>query len=56
MYVDNVFQGTTPTPNPILLAAGEHSLMLKHDGYTTYSGTVHIGNGDTTRISIQLQQ
>jgi serine/threonine protein kinase len=56
MYVDNVFQGTTPTPNPILLAAGEHSLVLKHDGYTTYSGTVHIGNGDTTRINIQLQQ
>jgi hypothetical protein len=56
MYVDNVSQGTTPTPNPILLAAGEHSLVLKHEGYTTYSGTVHIGNADTTRINIQLQQ
>jgi serine/threonine protein kinase len=56
MYVDNVFQGTTPTPNPILLAAGDHSLVLKHDGYVTYSGTVHIDKGDTTRISIQLQQ
>jgi serine/threonine protein kinase len=56
MYVDDVFQGTTPTPNPILLAAGDHSLVLKHDGYATYSGTVHIDKGDTTRISIQLQQ
>ena len=56
MYVDNVFQGTTPTPNPILLAVGEHTLVLKHDGYATYSGTVHIDKGDTTRISIQLQQ
>jgi hypothetical protein len=56
IYIDNVFEGTTPTPHPILLAAGEHSLVLKHDGYKPYSGTVHVDERDTTRIKIQLEQ
>jgi len=56
MYIDNIFEGTTPTPHPISLAVGEHSLVLKHDGYKLYSGTVHVDERDTTRIRIQLEQ
>jgi hypothetical protein len=56
MYIDDIFQGTTPTPNPILLAAGEHSLVLKRDGYKPDSSTVHIDNGDITRVRIQLEK
>lgn len=56
IYIDNVFQGTTPTPNPITLPAGEHTVVLKHDGYKTYTGLVHVGKGDTARVKIQLEQ
>ena len=55
MYVDNAYKGTTPTPNPILLTTGQHTLMLKHEGYTTYSETVYIDKGETTRIIIQMR-
>jgi hypothetical protein len=56
LSIDNIFEGTTPTPHPISLAAGEHSLMVQRDGYKSYSGTVHVYEGDTTRIKIQLEQ
>jgi hypothetical protein len=56
IYVDNVFQGTTPTPNPLSLSEGEHSLVLKRDGYQQYASTVHVDNGEVTRIKIQLEK
>jgi hypothetical protein len=55
MYVDDIFEGTTPTANPIPLTAGEHSLVLKRDGYKPYSGTINIYKGDTTRARIKLE-
>ena len=56
LSIDNIFEGTTPTSHPISLAVGEHSLMVQRDGYKSYSGTVHVDEGDTTRIKIQLEQ
>jgi hypothetical protein len=56
MYVDNIFKGTAPTQTPISLAAGEHSLTLTRDGYKTYSGTIHVEQGEITRVKVQLEQ
>ena len=56
LFVDNVYQGTTPTPTPISLAAGDHLIVLKRAGFLTYSGKAHVDKGEITRIKIQMEQ
>jgi serine/threonine protein kinase len=56
LFVDDVYQGTTPTPTPISLAVGDHVIVLKRAGFSTYSGKVHVDRGETTRIKIQMEQ
>ena len=56
IYVDGVFQGTTPTPKPLPLSDGEHSLVLQRKGFKPYSGTVQISAGEVTRKQIRLEK
>jgi hypothetical protein len=54
IYIDGIFQGTTPTPIPIPLSDGEHSLMLQRTGFQAYSETVQISGGQVVRKQIKL--
>jgi serine/threonine protein kinase len=56
IYIDDAYQGTAPTPKPLSLAEGDHKLVLKRDGFKEYSETVHVSQGEVTRIKVQLEQ
>jgi serine/threonine protein kinase len=56
IYIDDAYQGTAPTPKPLSLAEGDHKLVLKRDGFKPYSETVHVVQGEETRIKVQLEQ
>jgi serine/threonine protein kinase len=55
LFVDDVYQGTTPTPTPISLSSGDHLIVLKRAGFLTYTSKVHVDRGETTRIKIQME-
>jgi serine/threonine protein kinase len=54
IYVDGAFKGTAPTPKPIPLSDGEHSLLLQRSGFLPYSETIQIASGQVTRKQIKL--
>ena len=56
VYVDFTMVGTSPTPNPIPLIEGEHTLQLKHDGFKKYEESVLVLKGQTTRIQVNLEK
>ncbi len=56
IYVDDSFQGTTPTPKPLSLSEGDHQVTLKREGFKPFSETVHVARGEVTRVKIQLEQ
>lgn len=56
LYIDGAFIGATPTPKPIALAEGDHTLVLKRDGFKDYSETVHVVTGDTAHVKVQLER
>jgi serine/threonine protein kinase len=56
LYVDGSFIGPTPTPKPIALAEGDHSLVLKRDGFKDHAETVHVVAGDTAHVKVQLER
>jgi hypothetical protein len=55
VYVDTVYQGTTPVTIP-QLAAGSHTVRLTLTGYTEYSGPVTVTAGQTYPLNIPLTQ
>jgi tRNA A-37 threonylcarbamoyl transferase component Bud32 len=54
IYIDGSLQGTAPTPKPLSLIEGDHTLVLKREGFKPYSETVHVVQGELTRIKVQL--
>jgi serine/threonine protein kinase len=56
IYIDGVFEGTAPTPRPLVLAEGEHSLILHREGFKPYSGSVRVTGREVTRVQIQLEK
>jgi len=56
LYVDGLFQGTTPTPKPLSFTEGEHALLLKRDGYKPFSETIRISKGQVTHIQSDLEK
>jgi len=56
IYIDDAYQGTAPTPKPLSLSEGDHSLVLKREGFKPYAQTVHVISGEETKIKVQLEQ
>jgi serine/threonine protein kinase len=56
IYIDNAYQGTAPTPQPLSLSEGDHMVVLKREGFKPHSETVHVAQGEVTRIKVQLEQ
>ncbi|HEX7510734.1 MAG TPA: PEGA domain-containing protein, partial [Chitinivibrionales bacterium] len=56
IYIDDAYQGTSPTPKPISLSEGNHTLVLKRDGFKTYSESIHIAKNEEQHIKVQLEQ
>jgi serine/threonine protein kinase len=55
IYIDDAFEGTSPTPIPLTLVEGDHMVVIKRDGYKPYSGTVHVVQGETVHLKIELE-
>ena len=55
IFIDGVFQGNSPSPKPIPLTEGTHSVALKRDGYKTYEETIKVTKGELRRIKVQLE-
>lgn len=55
IYIDDALEGTSPTPLPLTLVEGDHVVVLKRDGYKPYSGTVHVVQGETAHLKIELE-
>jgi PKD repeat protein len=55
VYIDTVYQGTTPVTIP-QLAPGSHTVQLTLTGYTDYSGRVTVTAGPTSHLNIPLTQ
>jgi hypothetical protein len=56
LYLDSAYHGTTPMPKPVVLAEGEHTLILKHAGYAPYVEMISIKKGELARLKIRLQK
>jgi hypothetical protein len=56
IYIDNVYQGNTPMPKPLSFSEGDHSLVLKREGFKLHSETIHVTEGEVTRIKVQLEK
>ena len=56
IYIDDIFQGTSPTPKPLSLPEGEHTVVLKREGFKPHSETVYISRDEEKRIKVQLEQ
>ncbi|MBN1129760.1 MAG: protein kinase [Chitinispirillaceae bacterium] len=56
LYIDGTLQGTTPTPAPLVLLEGQHTLLLKRDGFLPHEETVTIKKSEVIRIQVQLQE
>jgi serine/threonine protein kinase len=56
IYVDGTYQGTAPTPKPITLVPGEHSVQLRREGYKTYIDNIQVTSGEATRIQVTMEK
>ncbi|MBN2037429.1 MAG: serine/threonine protein kinase [Chitinispirillaceae bacterium] len=56
IYIDGIHMGTAPTPSPISLTVGEHTALLKRDGYQLYKESVQIIENEVTRLQITLNK
>ena len=55
-YVDGELMGVTPIMHPINVAAGTHTLMLKKDGYFTWTSNATVTSNGTLPLHITLSQ
>ena len=55
-YVDGELIGVTPIMHPINVAAGSHTLMLKKDGYFTWTSNATVASNGTLPLHITLSQ
>jgi hypothetical protein len=53
IYLDNEYKGISPISLPNI-AQGDHTLIIKKDGYSEYSGGIYIMNDKTTAVSATL--
>jgi serine/threonine protein kinase len=56
VYVDGADEGTAPMANPLMLPEGDHTVVLKREGYKPFSSTVHVVEGEVVRLKVQLDQ
>jgi hypothetical protein len=56
IYVDSVFQGTSPTSRLLSLSPGQHSIELQRAGYKKYCQVVHATSGEVVHIKINLDK
>jgi hypothetical protein len=56
LFIDDELVGTTPTPSPLLLAEGTHTVILKRDGYRMYQQEVTVKSGDVIRLKAELKK
>lgn len=56
VFVDGAFNGNAPTSKPIFLAAGQHTITLKRDGYKTYEEVISLSNGELKRMKVKLEE
>jgi serine/threonine protein kinase len=56
IYVDDSYQGTSPTPKPISLPEGKHTVLLKREGFKPDSETVDISPDEAKRMKVQLER
>ncbi len=56
VYVDGSYIDRTPIRSPVKLAAGAHSLLLRHPNRKEYRREVSIKPGDTTVIALTLPE
>jgi serine/threonine-protein kinase len=55
-YIDGALIGVTPIMHPINVAAGSHTLMLKRDGYFTWTSNATVTANGTLPLHITLSQ
>jgi hypothetical protein len=53
IYVDNAYKGITPLTIDGI-AAGSHTVMLAHSGYSDWTTSVQVGAGSTASVSASL--
>ena len=56
IVIDDAETRRAPVLEPILLMAGDHTIAVRMDGFTTVTERVTIQGGDTQRVSIRLQR
>jgi hypothetical protein len=56
LYIDGSFQGQAPTPNPLPLPEGTHSIRLRREGFKTYLENIEITAGEEKRIQIEMEK
>ncbi|HEX2959710.1 MAG TPA: serine/threonine-protein kinase [Chitinispirillaceae bacterium] len=55
IYIDGIERGKTPKLNTIILAKGNHTMVLSKEGYKTQTDTVIVVPSDTQLLRIRLQ-
>ena len=56
LYIDGTLTGTTPTQVPVSLAEGQHTILIKRDGFEPYTESVQVKNNEVTRLQITLSK
>jgi hypothetical protein len=54
--IDGHPQGTAPLPGPVLLAPGEHQIVVEKEGRTTFQQRLDLQPGKTTRLRALLTE
>ncbi|MBN1127666.1 MAG: serine/threonine protein kinase [Chitinispirillaceae bacterium] len=56
LYIDDVLAGTTPTQALLSLGEGEHTVVLKRDGFRPYRESITVKKDEVTRLQITLNR
>ncbi len=56
VVIDDAETRRAPVLEPILMTAGEHTVVVTMDGYRTARETIRIAGGDSQRVSIRLER
>jgi hypothetical protein len=55
IFIDGEFKGNSPTPKPLVLSEGTHTLRLEREGFAPYEKSVEIIDGQIVREKIRLE-
>jgi serine/threonine protein kinase len=56
LYIDGTLVGVTPTSSLISLTVGEHTVLLKRDGFLSQERTIQVENNEVLRLQITLSK